>query len=162
MGIPTRYSVGPTSGTHTAAPTANRLGVYMYAGGAGGGGSQGPTPPAGGGGSGGFGFFNKPITQPFSQPFAVGGAGNGVINPSGPAGGATNFTNVGVVNGGAGQSTPGTAPGAALTYPTTGRAFVVGGNFGAGGNRGVNNTCCANPGGGGTGGVLVVFENTGT
>jgi hypothetical protein len=30
MGIPTRFSVGPTSGTYTAAPTANRLGVYMW------------------------------------------------------------------------------------------------------------------------------------
>jgi hypothetical protein len=38
MGIPTRYTIGPATGTHTAAPTANRLGVYMIAGGGGGGG----------------------------------------------------------------------------------------------------------------------------
>ena len=159
MGIPTRYSVGPTSGTHTASPTANRMGVYMYAGG-GGGGNGYPSMcgviPGGSGGAGGFGFYNKPITQPFSQPFAVGAGGNVAA-----AGGATNFTNVGAVNAGGGGNpspgantgTPGAAgntPGASFTYPT--RSFVVGGAFG---NPGPSGTP-------GTGGVLVIFENTGT
>ena len=59
----------PSSGTYTAGPTANRIGVYMYGGGGGGVtnncmcGSQRP------GGNGGAGFYNKPIAQPFSQGF---------------------------------------------------------------------------------------------
>jgi hypothetical protein len=145
MGIPTRYSVGPATGTHTAAPTANRLGVYMVAGGGG-----GRNCFSGSAGSGGFGFYNKPITQPFSQPFSVGGAGNA----PGGTGGATNFTNVGTVNGGTGPGGAGNAPGASFTYPV--RAFMVGANYGVGGT---GNPPGASPG---TGGVLVVFENTGT
>ena len=151
MGIPTRFSAGPTSGTHTAGPTANRLGVYMIAGG-GSGGSSPACQTGGTGGGGGFGFYNKPITQPFAQPFSVGGAG-----------GATNFTNVGTVNAGATVSPPGgltpgaagNAPGSSLTYPT--RDFVVGMNFGAGGAG--NNQMSQIPG---TAGALVIFENSGT
>ena len=167
MEIPTRYSVGPTSGTHTASPTATRLGVYMIAGG-GGGGLRGPAPVAGpGGGNSGFGFYNKPITQPFSQPFSVGGGG-GV-----PAsGGNTTMANVGTVNGGAGgpSATAGNAPGASLTYPI--RQFIVGTqtNFGIGGTAGNPGNPTdpesapnrGNPGNAGQAGVLVVFENTGT
>jgi hypothetical protein len=184
MGIPTRYSVGPTSGTHTAAPTANRMGVYMFAGGGGGGGGGGPA-PGGPGGVGGFGFYNKPITQPFAQPFSVGAPGAASpLAGSGGAGGATNFTNVGTVNGGNGggagnpgnpgpAGSAGTQPGASFTYPA--RSFVVGlgagpintgiGNaYGAAGNAGPKSTMCtsAAPGGAGGAGVLVVFENTGT
>ena len=168
MGIPIRYSVGPATGTHTAAPTANRLGVYMYAGGGGGGNAYpimcGGFSPGGTGGAGGFGFYNKPITQPFSQPFAVGAGGN-----TAAAGGASNFTNVGTVNAGGGGNpapggtpgntgTAGNAPGASLTYPT--RDFVVGGAFGSGGSPG--SAPNSGTGGAGTGGVLVIFENTGT
>jgi hypothetical protein len=160
MGIPTRFTVGPSSGIHTAAPTANRMGVYMIAGG--GGGAPGDTGGSSGG-VGGFGFFNKPITQPFSQPFAIGAGGN-----TSGSGGATNFTNVGTVNAGTGSpnNTPGTAgnaPGASLTYPT--RDFVVGGDFGAAGNKGNNSVpemAGAGSGNAGSGGVLVIFENTGT
>ena len=173
MEIPTRYSVGPTSGTHTASPTANRLGVYMVAGGGGGGPFSGQTAGPAGGNSG-FGFYNKPITQPFSQPFSVGGGG-GV----GSSGGNTTITNVGTVNSGAGgpSATAGNAPGAALTYPI--RRFMVGGpsvGFGVGGNAGnpgnpgntidpesaPNPANPGNPGNPGAAGVLVVFENTGT
>jgi len=165
MGIPTLYAAGPTSGTYTATPTASRLGVYMYAGGGGGGTSyqtmEGGVVGAGGGGGGGFGFYNKPIAQPFSQPYAVGAAGNA---PSG-SGGATNFTNVGSVNGGGGGNpspggapgntgSAGTTPGASFTYPT--RDFIVGGGFGNGGGTG---PYLGSPG---AAGVLVIFENTGT
>jgi hypothetical protein len=146
MGIPTRFTAGPSSGTHTASPTTNRMAVYMVAGG----GSPGPgtnfmseSPSfAGGspGGQGGFGFINKPITQPFSQPFSV-GANTG----------ATTFTNVGTFNGANPGGTynqapgnPGNAPGATLTYPAPN--FVVGGPFGGNGQPG----------------VLVIFENNGT
>jgi hypothetical protein len=160
MGIPTRYSVGPTSGTHTAGPTASRLGVYLSAGGGGAGNNSTPMEgvfnSGGSGGGGGFGFINKPITQPFAQPFSV-GAGGGTS----AAGGATNFTNVGSANAGNGGASAGGSPGApgnagtitgsTLTYPQ--RGFVVGFTAGAGG-----------PGSGASGspGVIVVFENTGT
>jgi hypothetical protein len=36
MGIPTLVRTGPSSGTYTASPTANRIGVYLYGGGGGG------------------------------------------------------------------------------------------------------------------------------
>jgi hypothetical protein len=163
MGIPTLYSVGPASGTYTSSPTANRIGVYMYAGGGGKGGNNNTGGKSGGpGGSGGFGFYNKPITQPFAQPYSVGAGGNagpegggGTTYPAGNAGGASTIANVGTVNGGAGgngssdsnngnSGASGNAPAASFTYPT--RAFVVGSNFGS-------------PD---TGGVIVVFENTGT
>jgi hypothetical protein len=175
MGIPTLYAVGPTSGTYTATPSANRIGVYMYAGGGGSGAAPGGSSSSSGGG-GGFGFYNKPITQPFSQPFSVGAGGPGspMFN-SGNAGGATNFTNVGTVNAGSGSGpgpsptgTAGNQPGASLTYPT--RGFIVGASFGAGG-AGANPS--PNPqdppmvssgtfGNAGTAGILVIFENTGT
>ena len=169
MGIPTLYGIGPTSGTYTASPTANRIGVYMVGGGGGGGGGN-----AGGsgqrGGQGVMGFFNKPITQPFSQPYSVGAAGNGggQSNP-GNAGGATNMANVGTSNGAAGGTGSvggdGSSPGASLSVPSRGRSFVVGSGFGDAGNSGNPSAMCAgpaNPGNNGTGGVLVVFENTGT
>ena len=174
MGIPTRFSLGPTSGTHTASPTANRMGVYLYAGGGGGGGGRfEPTGSNGGtGGGGGFGFYNKPITQPFAQPFAVGAPGNpgtGGTGGAGGAGGVTNFTNVGSVNagnGGNGGTVPGTGgnpgssgtqPGASFTYPA--RTFVVGANYGEGGSRGDAN---GNSGAAGGAGLIAIFENTGT
>jgi hypothetical protein len=170
MGIPTRFTVGPSSGTHTASPSASRLGIYMYAGG-GGGANTGPGETGQPGGVGGFGFYNKPITQPFAQPFAV-GAGGG----ANASGGATNVANVGTTNGGTGGSVPtqgsaGNAPGASLTYPS--RSFIVGrtagpvttglgngfGNAGTGGQGGPENF---GSGGAGTPGVLVIFENIGT
>ena len=155
MGIPTLYSVGPSSGTYTASPNANRIGVYMYGGG-GAGGPAGPYVDAQGGvgGGGGMGFFNKPITQPFSEPYAVGGSG-----------GNTNIANVGTANAGNTGAQPppsapgnlGNAPGSNLTWPDAGRGFGVGGSFANGGSGRV-----AQPGNPGNPGVLVVFENTGT
>lgn len=180
MEIPTRYSVGPTSGTHTAQPTASRLGVYMYAGASGGQGAGGCGGPGRNGAVGGFGFYNAPIVQPFSQPFSVGGGGSGgagnqsgVSGGQGSAGGNTTLTNVGTVNGG-GAPTPnspgasGSAPGASFTYSP--RTFVVGGEFGSpAGNGGFAPECVpespsnpGNPGNAGASGVLVIFENTGT
>jgi len=129
MGIPTLYVQGPASGTFTASPTTNRLAVWMYAGG----GGSAPQVPGGlggqtlRGGDGAFGFYNKPITQPFSQPYSVGGGGTGPGPGGSPAnaGGNTTIANVGTVNGGNGANksnpgagsagTDGTAPGATLT-----------------------------------------------
>jgi hypothetical protein len=150
MGIPTRFTRGPASGTHTASPSASRLGVYMVAGG----GAGNPNPAEGGGGSGGdggFGFYNKPITQPFAQPFSIGGSG-----------GATTFTNVGTVNAGSGGGvfTPGgvgNAPGASLTYPSS--SFVLG-NSGPGTQISIGQG--GPPQSPGTPGALVIFENIGT
>jgi hypothetical protein len=170
MAIPTLITEGPSSGTYTASPTANRLAVYMWAGGAGGAISDNPSRF---GAQGGYGFYNKPITQPFSQPYSVGAAGMTDGGQGAGAGGNTTFTNVGTVNGGGSgprngnAGANGNAPGASLVgirgqIAFTGRAGfmpsmcgsalinVVG--YGAGGayyNSG-------NPG------ALVVFENTGT
>jgi hypothetical protein len=156
MGIPTLYAVGPSSGTYTATPTANRLGVYMMAGGGAGVGTSDFANSGGSGGQGGFGFYNKPITAPFAQPYSAGGAS-----------GASNFTNVGTVNAGNNGSVSnnmtgapgnsGNAPGASFTYPVAGKQFVVGGSFGGGG-AGAGGPM----GSPGTPGVIVVFENTGT
>jgi hypothetical protein len=179
MGIPTLYSAGPASGTYTATPGASRLAVYMVAGGGGGGGGANAAVTRGGAGAiGGFGFYNKPVTQPFAQPFSVGAGGNpGPTQGAGGAGGAVVFTNVGTVNGGGGggagfSNTPvpgangaiGNAPGASLA---TSRSLVVGLNpstimFGSAGNPGAGGSEGGTVGGAGTGGVLVVFENTGT
>lgn len=185
--VPVQYTTGPASGTYTASPTANRIGVYMFAGGGGGGGgivqySSG----MGSGGSGGYGFYNKPITQPFSQPYAVGGGGGGgagAPNNSGPfggrpgnAGGNTTIANVGTVNAGNGapavpvgtSGTDGTQPGASLSGYN--RTFLVGTSYGVGGgpgnpqvyspNEGIQSF--ANPGSPGGGGALLIYENTGT
>jgi hypothetical protein len=186
MGIPTLYATGPSSASYTATPTANRLGVYMFAGGGGGGGGAIQNRPGGAGGAGGFGFYNKPIVQPFSQPYSVGAPGNagnyaGNNGNAGGAGGATNFTNVGTVNAGnagnggngpagvpGNSGNAGTQPGASFTYPD--RTFVVGGSFGSGGtggNPGTMSIMCggqnpANPGSAGGSGGLIIFENTGT
>jgi hypothetical protein len=182
MFIPTRYATGPTSGTHTAAPTANRLNVFLYAAGGGGGGrSDSPGRYGGAGGSGGYGYFNKPITQPFSQPYSIGGPGNtGNPNSAGNSGGNSTFTNVGTVNAGGGGNggnpstnpgntgSSGTAPTATLTAPV--RDFVIGGTFGAAGNPGSPGnpqgmemgSNPSSPGNPGDTGVLVIFENTGT
>ena len=165
--LPRLASSGPTSGIFTASPNANRLGVYMYAGG--GGGGYGPQPVAGGGGGGGFGFYDKPISQPFSQPYSVGGPGNSSsFGPSGGAGGATSFTNVGTVNAGAGgMANPGSngangnQPGATSTWNV--RDFIIG--FGAGnpGSHGHNAMMemTSQPSQAGGTGMLVVFDNTG-
>jgi hypothetical protein len=169
MGIPVLMTQGPASGTYTATPTANRIGVYMYAGGG------GATGPGSAGGVGGGGFYNKPITQPFSQPYAVGSGGNGSTDSS-PAspGGNTTFTNVGTVNGGAGgpDTTAGNQPGASLTVPlnfregpvviaTPGTRVLFG--FGYGGSGWFPRGECT-PGQGYTGGsgALIIYENTGT
>jgi hypothetical protein len=138
----------------------------LYAGG-GGGAQYGCNPPKTGG-MGGAGFYNKPITQPFSQPYSVGAGGNPGSN--GNSGGATNLANVGTANGGNGapSNTPGnsgTQPGANLTIVD---AFRPGGSGGAAGNvdpnprRFTGGSGAGTPGLPGGTGLIVVYENTGT
>ena len=166
MGIPTLATTGPASGTYTAAANANRIGVYMYAGGGGGGNATGRLGNGGNGGAGGFGFYNKPITQPFSQPYAIGAGGGG-----GSAGGNTTIANVGTVNGGGagnpGFTAPGnpgaagTQPGASLTFANL-RGFGVGvDNIGLGGAGGVGGGVAPTGSTGGAG-AIAILENTGT
>jgi hypothetical protein len=124
MGIPMVLASGPASGTYTASPSTNRIGVYMFAGG---GGHVGQAT----GGNGGYGFYNKPITQPFSQPYSVGGGGTSSCMSGGAtSGGATTVTNVGTVNGG-NAATSNAIPGNAGTQPGAtlsgfARSMVVG------------------------------------
>jgi len=154
MGIPVLGVQGPSSGVYTKNASANRIGVYLYAGGGGGGFFEGGNT----GGGGGYGFYNFPTTSPFSQPYSVGGGGNGAYPAprTGNAGGNTTLTNVGTVNGGAGgpanaSGAAGNAPGAAIT-PSI-RTLVVGSNFGGSGSY---------PGTPGGVGAIAIFENTGT
>jgi hypothetical protein len=180
--VPNLTVQGPGSGTYTATPGANRLGVYMWAGGGGGGGRQqnnfGPSGQKGG--FGGYGFYNKPITQPFSQPYSVGAKGNspGSNASSGNSGGNTTIANVGTVNGGTGgtfpaggQASPGTAPGAALLFtnvtmmgmkaPTSPTDFS-GISDGGDGGQSSGAESGARDGSPGGPGFLLIFENTGT
>jgi hypothetical protein len=166
------YAQGP--GTFTAAPTANRLMVYMYAGG---GGQSGNAS----GGPGGGGFYNKPITQPFSQPYTVGSGGNPGVNAqtSGGAGGATTFTNVGTVNGGGGGTAGGStgaggnAPGADISLsldqrdgPVTasapGGATAVSAKWGFGATRPIPWGCGQRTDYSSIPGALIVYDNSGT
>jgi len=165
MAIPNLTVSGPATGTYTATPSANRLGIYLFAGG--GGQSMSCFAFSGApGGVGGYGFYNKPITQPFSQPYSIGAGGNQNPSPgSGNAGTATTMTNVGTVNGGAGGNagsnngpgnagSPGTAPGASFvpTFPS----FVVG-------VKGLQPSTTVQMHGGSTQpGFIGIFENTGT
>jgi len=175
MGVLTLFKPGPASGTYTASPGANRIGVWMLAGGGGTGGSQPdiqPTP----GGRGGYGFYNKPIAQPFSQPFSVGAGGAGNFNSQGSAGGtggSTTLANVGTVNGGIGGPA---SPGPAGNAPVGPSGTAPGASYdiGAEGELGLSvfystplgraGLCPFTPGvgSGGGAGALSVYENTGT
>jgi hypothetical protein len=159
MGIPTLMAQGPTSGTYTAGPTTNRIGVYMYAGG----GGSGPSMCCMAhrtGGNGGAGFYNKPITQPFSQPYSVGGGG-----AANSAGGNTTIANVGTVNGGGGgggsPGANGNQPGSNLTITNLYRPGGSGSSFSQGSTPAVGRGSLTPQDTGGAG-LLVVFENSGT
>ena len=103
----------------------------------------------GGAGGAAIEYLDAPAL-PGPQPYTVGGAGGS----SNGAGGGTGSVGA-----------DGSSPGASLSVPSRGRSFVVGSGFGDAGNSGNPSAMCAgpaNPGNNGTGGVLVVFENTGT
>jgi hypothetical protein len=180
MAIPVVVATGPSSGTYTKNAAANRIAVYMVAGG-GGHGFNGPGSSGNPGGNGGGGFYNFPTTTPFSQPYAVGAGGNNA-GPSGTggAGGNTTLATVGTVNGGGGgigpsaAGAPGNQPGASLAFPITsyfrgGSGFFQGGadnlitalGFGRG-SQTTGPICAGKNTGPGNPGYLVIYENTGT
>ena len=141
---------GPSTGTYTASPGVTRIVAFMAGGGGGGNCSCFM------GGVGGSGIFYKTITQPFSQPYAVGGGGG-----TNASGGATSITNVGVSNGGAGppgNSATGASPGADF-------AFNGGSQTVAYTNKQIREAFFS-PGtrnlGPGDGGSLYVYENVNT
>jgi len=174
---PKRLTNGPASGTHTASPNASYLGCYIFgAGGGGGGASSRPNKYSGGdGGSGGYGYYGVPISQPFAQPFSIGGGGSGgpsAIDNGNPgnAGSATTFTNVGTANAGNGgqgsyntngsPGNDGSAPGATLTYSPRSYLFSFEPGTGGAGTTGVQGPLPPAGQSGGNG-FLAVYENTG-
>ena len=167
MGIPTVIQLSG-SGTFTAGANTNRLAVYMAAGagsrgtGANLGGENPRFEPGGAGGKGGYGFINKPISQPFSQPYSIGGTGGNAV-----------FTNVGTFNaggqGGPGPTgatgNPGTAPGATLVPPLQMKGIGIGGmgiGFDFRNAFGMVAPATDNINPSTTEGGLVIYENNGT
>jgi len=136
----------------------------QHGGGGGAGSGNADNATGGSGGPGGYGFYNKPITQPFAQPYSVAGPG-----PRRGSGGNTTIANVGTVNGGGGGNyapgtangnvgTTGTAPGATLGMYSPSSFFLA--SFPGTGGAGV---AAPNPSAGVGGvGYLLVLENTGT
>lgn len=165
MGIPKIMELGPSAGgTFTANSSANRLGVYMAGGG---GGARRNNEGSENAGTGGGAFYNIPISShPFSQPYAVGGAGN-VMSGGSNAGGSTTFGNFAANGGSTGGGSPGSTPGASLLVPGALRGIQQSGGtgfyFGQGGSSSVPGMEMG-PGthqGGGTG-FIIIYENTGT
>jgi len=117
MEIPTLTVIGPGSGTFTAGPSTNAINALLW----------------GGGPSGGYGSWKISTTQPYSQPYSVGGSGSATrLGPS-PA-------PVAIANGGP----SGTAPGANYAFPI--RTYIAGQDFGSSPSEG----------------CLIIFENSGT
>ena len=168
---------GPATGTFTAAPTAKAIGAYIWGAGGGNGGSYGmagaPTNGFGDpGGLGYYGYWNYPISQPYSIPYAIGAGGTPGNTFYGPFGGAANSgggpttfgPTITVSGGGAapghplygnnGPGTPGTSNGpltAAVAGPTTyPRTYIIG----------VEPTAQPWALGGSPGGI-VIYQNTG-
>jgi hypothetical protein len=136
--IPTQVFTGPASGTFTASPAANRLSVFAYGARGGTGGANNQNGNSGGeGGLGGVGYYNVPISQPYSQPYSVGTIGNtgnnAVSTQNGGAGGAGGNAVLGpggsifTANGGnGGNGGPGNFPYPNGTPGTTGSVSPAG------------------------------------
>jgi len=173
---------GSTSGNYTANTNANFIAVYCAGGGGGGGGNSNPPRAGGNGGNAGFGFASQAITQPFSQPYSIGGAGGGGgPRAAGSSGGNTNLTNVLQANAGSGGGFGFTGPGSpgsdgnfSLLGSSTGGLMpnrfygtygAISGDtniieYGARGNGAASGTV-DNPGNSGQKGMLVIMANKG-
>ena len=154
------------SGTYTANPAANRINVYISGGGGGG-------VYASGGGSGGRAYFNVPITHPFSTTYCVGDGGGQY-----QSGGTTFICGIGNANGGPSSGGSGSTNACSYEWPV---------QFHPAGNTGIvsspTGSTLRQPGWGqgaaarnipsmegffntshtgGGGGVIIIYENTGT
>ena len=162
---------GPASGT--IASNGNRYLAYAISGGGGGaGGNNNPNRGAGGpGGPGKMASFQGALTPPFSQPYAIGIAGNpGTFQQAGGAGGATSVTNLFSINGGGGgglsNNPAGGATGATGSIGSGTAWYDAGGSgdkvfFNNPSGNGGGGHPTGNAQGGGPGG-LFFFDNTGS
>jgi len=140
------YLRGPTSGTFTANPTATKIAIYAIGAGGAYRGANNQVPGA----AGGFGYWSVPVAAPFSAPYSIGAGGNAGPNLVANSGGATNLTNIGTANGGAGGSgsnATGNTPGANVNLTGTSFLGTGAGNAGCG---------CGGPGGPG---LLIIYDN---
>jgi len=165
------YVTGPSSGTYTANPNANKAQIYLAGGGGGGGGSGYRN--GGTGGAGGYGLYTVSVSGGTAYPYSLGSGGNGGSGSNnsgntGNSGNGSNVTNLAVANGGSGggggqpgssggTGSAGSAPGANATGFNRGILFGSN-NIGNGGNGGPGFPN-GGPGGSGQGGFLAVFED---
>jgi hypothetical protein len=118
-------TIGGTTYTFTANPSATKILVYAIGGGGGGAYSYPPNGPGKPGGHGGFGIYKAPISAPYVYGFQAGsGGGGGSALPQGGNPGGTSYfgpspTPLLLANGGTGGSygggntgygNPGTSP----------------------------------------------------
>ena len=124
-------ATGPASGVATADAASTEVLIYAASGGGGGGGAAPRHTPSngGGGGQGLFGYYEAPISAPFSQPYSVGGVGSAgspgnYTGGNGGTGGTVSLTNIFNINGGNGgqggqdynPGSPGNVGSASATY----------------------------------------------
>jgi len=115
--------------TFTAQATTSKIHVYLKGAGGGGGGASSGTGKIGG--LGGFGFFNIPVSQPYSVPFTLGNGGSGgqsALSPTtnGQAGTASSFNTNLVANGGGAGGTNTGSIGTSGTLSNENIAYIDG------------------------------------
>jgi hypothetical protein len=152
---PTWTNLCAKTGTYTANPAANKVGVLLVGGGGGGSRSGNDNNS----GHGGAGFWSLAIpAHPYSQPFCAGSGGDG--GDPGGSGGASYFgpapTPLAIANGGATESS-GSAPGATICYNSlacngaTGATFILAAT--TDGSRCDTRPTCGNNAGNATNGI---------
>jgi hypothetical protein len=170
----TRSEKGPSSGTHTAQPAATKILAYCLGGAGKGGRGAYNSPGSGGQGSpSGGGAFLIPVTQPFAEPYSIGGQ-SGSTNLSANATGGTGNQGQDVTPPGGPPGTAGNknaSSGSSLILDYAPGAFGDGflntltgsiPGVGAGGSGGGPQTGNPNfPGQPGQPGALIVYEDLG-
>ena len=165
---------GPSSGTYAANASATKVLAYATGGGGNGGSGAFNSPGSGGGGgNGGFGAFVYDVTNPYSQPFTVGGAagsttigsdvtanqgqnGQSVTPPGGPPGAAGNTGNV------SGAKVDYNASNLSPFSDLIDTVFLEDTAFGTGGGGGAPRAPNPNfPGNPGAVGALLIYEDLG-